>query len=139
MRKIQAGRTVSTRVDDVPGLLQFARVLMVVAGVWQVLIGFAAVQKDTVFVTSQGYTFAVDLTTSGWIHILFGIAFGATGVAVRRERPRVRASGIVLASMSLIVNFLFIPRHPVWSILIILLNLLIMCTLGMVDEKARSA
>ena len=41
--------------------------------------------------------------------------------------------------MSLIVNFLFIPRHPVWSILIILLNLLIMCTLGMVDEKARSA
>jgi hypothetical protein len=60
--KIQAGRTDNTRVDEVPGLLQFARVLIVVAGVWHVLIGFAAVQKDTVFVTSPGYTYAVDLT-----------------------------------------------------------------------------
>jgi hypothetical protein len=99
MRKIQAGRTDNTRVDEVPGLLQFARVLIVVAGVWHVLIGFAAVQKDTVFVTSPGYTYAVDLTTSGWIHIFLGVAFGATGLALRRERPRVRALGIVLACM----------------------------------------
>ena len=139
MRKIQASRTASTRVDEVPGLFQFARVLMVVAGVWHVLIGFAAVQKDTVFVSSQGYAYAVDLTTSGWTHILLGFAFGATGLALRHGRPRVRALGIVLACMSLIVNFLFIPRHPVWSIMIVLPSLMIMWTLGMVDEKAHSA
>jgi hypothetical protein len=41
--------------------------------------------------------------------------------------------------MSLIANFLFIPRHPTWSILIILLSLLVMWILGTVDEKAHSA
>jgi hypothetical protein len=138
MSKIQAGRTVNTRVNEVPGLFTFARVLMVVAGAWHVLVGFAAVQKDTVFVSAQSYTYAVDLTTSGWIHILLGVAFGATGLALQRGRPRVRALGIVLACMSLIANFLFIPRHPMWSIMIILVCLVIMWTLGTVDEKARS-
>jgi O-antigen/teichoic acid export membrane protein len=139
MPKIQAGRTDNTRVDEDPSLLQFARVLIVVAGVWHVLIGFAAVQKDMVFVSSPDYSYAVDLTTSGWIHILLGVAFGATGFALRRNRPRVRALGIVLTCMSLIANFLFIPRHPTWSILIILLSLLVMWILGTVDEKAHSA
>jgi hypothetical protein len=41
--------------------------------------------------------------------------------------------------MHVITNFLFIPRHPMWSILIILLSLLIMWILGAIDVKARSA
>jgi hypothetical protein len=105
--------------------------------VWHALVGFAAVRKDTVFVTSPSYTYSIDLTTSGWTHLVIGAAFMITGLLVRPRRTLVRVAGIVLTCASLLANFLFIPRHPLWSVTIIAVDLAIMWTLGVYPEKQK--
>ena len=67
----------------------------------------------------------------GWVHLFMGLALAALGVAVRRGVPWARASGIVVVGLSLLINFLFIPYHPVWSILVIALDVAIIVALAM--------
>lgn len=102
-----------------------AALLLIVAGTVALLQGIAAVAKDDVFVVGVEYTYKFDLTAWGWIHIVLGIigilvAFGLfTGAAW----ARVCAIGI--ASISIVANFLWLPYYPLWAILIIALDVVV--------------
>jgi hypothetical protein len=105
------------------GLTVFAGALMAVAGIYHVLIGIAALVNDKVYVAGLQYIYSFDLTSWGWIHLLLGVLVAVAGVAVLRGQLWGRVVGIVLASLSLIANFLFIPWYPIWSLLIIALDI----------------
>jgi hypothetical protein len=119
------------------GRALFAGAMMVVAGIWHGLIGFAGLVHDTVFVPADGYLYTFDLTGWGWAHLFIGIALAAVGVAVRRGQPWARAAGIVMVALSLLINFLFVPHHPVWSILVISLDVAIIFALA--TDRSRTA
>jgi len=104
------------------GLTVFAAAMMVIGGVWQALAGFAALLNDEVYVSTPEYVYAFDLTGWGWLHLLLGILVIVAGFAVLRGQLWARVAGIVLACVSLIVNFLFLPHYPIWSMLIIALD-----------------
>ena len=108
----------------------FAGAMLVVAGIWHGLIGFAGLVHDTLFVRVDGYVYTVDLTVWGWVHLLLGLLVAGVGVTVRRGQPWARASAFVLVGASLVVNFLFVPYHPVWSVLVIALDIAIICALA---------
>lgn len=112
------------------GLSLFAAALMMVAGVWQILAGIAALLQDTVYVSTPEYLYAFDLTAWGWIHLLRGILVLLAGVGVVRGPTWARAVGIVLACLSLIANFLFIPHYPIWSLVIIALDVAVIWALA---------
>jgi hypothetical protein len=111
--------------------------MMVVAGTWHGLIGFAGLVHDTLFVNADGYLYTVDLTVWGWAHLFMGAALAAVGVAVRRGQPWARAAGIVMVGLSLLINFLFVPYHPVWSLLVIALDVAIIIALA--TDRSRPA
>lgn len=119
------------------GSALFAGAMMVVAGIWHGLIGFAGLVHDTLFVRVDGYLYTFDLTVWGWAHLFMGIALAAVGVAVRRGQPWARAAGIVMVGLSLLINFLFIPHHPVWSTLVIALDIAIIFALA--TDRSRTA
>jgi len=119
------------------GRALFAGAMMVVAGIWHGLIGFAGLVHDTVFVRVDGYLYTFNLTAWGWVHLLMGLALAAVGVAVRRGQPWARAAGIVMVGLSLLINFLFIPYHPVWSTLVIALDVAIIFALA--TDRSRTA
>jgi hypothetical protein len=119
------------------GSALFAGAMMVVAGIWHGLIGFAGLVHDTLFVNVDGYLYTVDLTVWGWAHLFMGAALAAVGVAVRRGQPYARAAGIVMVGLSLLINFLFVPYHPVWSILVIALDVAIIIALA--TDRSRPA
>lgn len=112
------------------GFAVFAGALMLVAGVYQILTGIAALVHDTVYVSTPGYTYAFDITGWGWTHLLLGILIAAAGVAVLQGLTWGRVVGIVLASLSLIANFLFIPYYPIWSLVIIALDIVVIWALA---------
>jgi hypothetical protein len=112
------------------GSALFAGAMLVVAGIWHGLIGFAGLVHDTLFVNVDGYLYTVDLSVWGWAHLFMGAALAAVGVAVRRGQPWARAAGIVMVGLSLLINFLFIPYHPVWSVLVIALGVTIIIALA---------
>src|SRR5215208_1420475 len=88
------------------GLVLFAGVLMMVAGVWHALAGLGALVNDKVYVSTPGYIYSFDLTGWGWIHILLGILVAAAGFTVLLGMMWARVVGIVVASISLIANFM---------------------------------
>ena len=112
------------------GLTIFAAVIMVIAGFWQALAGIAALVHDNVYVTTPQYIYSLDLTGWGWIHLLLGILVVCAGVAVFVGQMWARVIGILLAGLSLIANFLFIPHYPIWSLTIIALDVAVIWALA---------
>lgn len=77
--------------------------------------------------------FSVDVTTRGGIHLLAGILVLAAGCAVLAGQLWARIVGIALAVLSMIANFLFVPYCPVWALLIIGLDVVViwaLCSFG---------
>jgi hypothetical protein len=58
------------------------------------------------------------------------------GLAVFAAQAWGRAVGIVLAVLSAVANFLFLPYYPLWSVLIIVLNVLVIWALTMYNRRA---
>ena len=111
------------------GLAAFAGILMVVGGLYQAVKGLAAIFRDEVYVTAPNYTYAFDLTSWGWTHLLLGALVAAAGVAVVRGVTWGRVVGLALVIMSMLANFLFLPYYPLWSIVVIALQVVILWAL----------
>ena len=101
------------------GLTLFAGIVVVMLGVLEFLQGFSAVRNDDVFVRAPNYVYEFDLTTWGWIHMLIGVIAMIIGGAVLTTRKSGLVAGIVLAVLSAVSNFLFIPQSPWWSLVLI--------------------
>jgi hypothetical protein len=112
------------------GQIAFAAIMMIVGGIWHGLSGLAGVLRDEVYLTTPNYTYQFDLSWWGWIHLVLGAILAITGIAVAQGQTWARVTGIALAILSLMANFLFLPHYPVWSILIISLDIVIIYSLA---------
>ena len=109
--------------------------LMIVLGLWSALVGIAAIAEDEVFLTTPGYTYAVDLTAWGWIHLVLGVVALAAGLALFSGAAWARAVGIILAVLVAVDYFLFLPLHPLWSVVVIALSVFIVWSLATVAPR----
>src|SRR5215203_6829 len=101
------------------GGIAFAGTVMVMIGTFQVLEGLVALFNDEFFVVTRNYTFDLDVTAWGWIHLLLGICVAGSGFYLFAGSRLAGYFAIFLASLSAIANFFFIPYYPFWSILVI--------------------
>jgi hypothetical protein len=101
------------------GGLIFAGTIMVIAGTFQALAGLTALLNGAFYVVSDNYAFRVDITTWGWFHLLLGIVVVVGGAALFAGRSWAGVLAIVVAVISAIANFLFIPYYPFWSLVVI--------------------
>ena len=118
------------------GFAAFAGAIMLIVGIFQGLAGLAAIIDDDFFVVGSNYAFKVDTTTWGWIHMIFGIILIFAGLAIYRGAVWARTIGVILAILSAIANFFFIPYYPVWAVLIIALDIAIIWALVVYGRDA---
>jgi hypothetical protein len=121
--------TESARTRQVAGIRTFAGVLMLVIGGYHAMAGISALVEDEIFLETPSYTYALDVTTWGWVHLGLGVLVALAGAAVLRDRLWGRLVGIVLAGLSLFANFLFLLYYPLWAALIIALDVVIIWAL----------
>jgi hypothetical protein len=112
-----------TRSSGAVGFTIFAGVMMMMAGIWHAITGFAGILEDQFYVNTPNYVFEFDATTWGWVHLLVGIIVAIAGFALFSGAVWARVVGVVLASLSMIANFAFIPFYPLWSIVIIAVDI----------------
>jgi hypothetical protein len=105
------------------GGIAFAGTVMVMIGIFQVLEGLVAIFNDEFFVVTRNYTFDLDVTAWGWIHLIIGIIVVATGFGLFARSTWAGVTGIMLCVLSAISNFFFIPYYPIWALLLIGLNI----------------
>ena len=111
------------------GGMMFAATVMSMVGVFQAIVGLVAIIDDDFFVVGRNYTFELDTTAFGWIHLLLGIAVAGAGFALFAGRVSAAIFAIVLAALSAVANFFFIPYYPFWSILVIALDVWVIWSL----------
>ncbi|MGW0037459.1 DUF7144 family membrane protein [Gordonia sp. NPDC003376] len=115
----------ATKEGFAVGISIVAAALLFVAGIVAVFQGISAVNQDNLLVFTNDYIFKFNLTSWGWIHIVLGIiaVIVAGGLVVGSDWGRVAA--ILIASLSIIAQFLWLPYYPVWAIIIIILDVIV--------------
>jgi hypothetical protein len=111
------------------GFTALAAVLMLLSGGANILEGIAEVIRGSFFVSLPHYTYNITANHWGWIHIAAGIVVFLAGVALFTDRTWARAVGVALASLSLLLNLVYIPYFPVWSIVVIAIDAFIIWAL----------
>jgi hypothetical protein len=101
------------------GGITFAGVMMILIGTFQAIAGLVAIIDDNFYVVGQNYTFDIDTTAWGWIHLLLGVVILLAGFYLFRGAAWAGVTAVVLAGLSAIANFFFIPYYPFWSLLMI--------------------
>ena len=123
----------------VVGLSLFAGIMMMITGLFNAMEGVVALARNEVYVITPRYIFTFDVTTWGWIHIILGIIVLAAGVGVITGQLWGRVVGITIAALSMLANFAFIPYYPIWSLLIIALNVFVIWALCVYDRDTAAA
>jgi hypothetical protein len=105
------------------GGIAFAATMLTLAGVFQTIAGLVAIFNDEFYVVARNYTFDLDVTAWGWIHVVLGILLLVTGFALFSRRTWAGVTALVLAGVSAVANFFFIPYYPIWSLVVIGLDI----------------
>jgi hypothetical protein len=111
------------------GWIAFAGIMMMILGALQAVYGLVALLNDTWVVWGNGDAVLVDITVWGWIHLVIGVVVVLAGLGVLTGNLLARTIGVLVAGVSLIASFLALPLYPVWSLVVITLDVLVIWAL----------
>ncbi|KQS99721.1 DUF7144 family membrane protein [Cellulomonas sp. Leaf395] len=111
------------------GMTVFAASMLIVIGVLHALQGFVAVFNDTFYVVGAEWLFQFDVTTWGWIHVVIGLGVAVAGFYVLSGAVWARTIGVIVACLSLVLNFVWLPYYPWWAVIIIALDVFVVWAL----------
>jgi hypothetical protein len=112
------------------GWVVFASFMMIMLGCFQVIEGLVALFDDGFYhVTSSGLVVNVDYNVWGTVHLLLGVLLLVSGVGVLAGNLAARVVAVILAGLSALANLIFIEAYPIWSIIIITVDVLVIYAL----------
>ena len=117
----------------------FAGIMLIIGGAFQVIEAIAALVNDEYLLVLPNYVFSLDLTGWGVIHLLIGLILAAIGVFLLLGKGWARIAGIVVAGISALINFSWLPYAPLWAILLIGIDVLVIWALASARHSASAA
>jgi hypothetical protein len=122
------------------GWVVFASFMMIMVGAFQAIEGLVALFDDGWYhVTQNGLLVNVDYTAWGWTHLLLGALLIIAGVGVLAGNTLARVVAVGLAGLSALVNLAFIEAYPIWAVLIITIDVLVIYALVVHGRELRSS
>ena len=123
------------------GWIVFAATMMIIAGSLNMLYGLIAVVNDTwVGWNSQTANAVVlDISQWGWVQLILGLVLLLSGIGVLSGNILARTVGVIVAGLNLIGNFMFIPVYPIWTLTVIVLDVLVIWALTAHGREMRGA
>lgn len=115
----------SANPNRVTGWWVFAGVLLLVAGVANVIYGIAALD-DSRFFTENVTLIASDLNTYGWVILLLGVIQLTAGVSLFAGGGWGRFVGVIAAALNAIAYLVTINAAPFWSLCAFILSVVIL-------------
>ena len=119
----------NNKVTGWVGWVYFAAFMVLIAGIFQLVSGFAALLSPDFYRMQNGSLVVFDLTTWGWVHMLLGIALLCVGTALFSGKAWARVVAVILAMLNLIAQFAFLSEYPLWSFIIIAVDVLVIYAL----------
>jgi hypothetical protein len=114
------------------GWLAFASIMLVIAGIGNVIWGITAIARNELLINKLLFA---NLTFWGVVALIIGAFLIAAGVAVISKAQWARWLGIIFCSLSILFYFVVIWAYPVWSVLVIAIDVLIIYGLAEYGER----
>jgi hypothetical protein len=111
------------------GWIIFAGIMMTVIGLINVCQGCVALFDDERVVATADKLVVVDLTSWGWTLLLWGVALVGVGISLLRGAGWARIAGIVIIGLHAVAQVLWLGAYPIWSLLMIALDTLVLFAL----------
>jgi hypothetical protein len=115
----------------------FAGVLLLVAGVLNIIYGIAAI-GDSKFFTENATYIISGLNTWGWVLLIIGVLELVAAFSLFSGGEFGRWFGIFIASLNAMGALLSIPGYPFWSLAIFALSIIIIYKLAEGPEGSLS-
>jgi hypothetical protein len=113
----------------ISGWWVFAGVLLLIAGVLNIVYGIAAI-GDSKFFTEHGTFIVSGLHTWGWVSLIIGVLELIAAFSLFSGGEFGRWFGILVGSLNAIGALLSIPAYPFWSLAIFALSIIIVYKLA---------
>ena len=131
----------NTQATGWVGWVYFAGILLILRGISQAFLGITAlVNKHYLFVTNNNnlvYT-TNNLTAWGWVDLAVGALVLAVGFSVLHGSNWARIFAVIFTSAAFLVNMAFLGVFPVWSIIAMIVDALIIYALIVHGDEARA-
>ena len=111
------------------GWVAFASWMLVLVGFFHIISGIGGITSDTLYVQTPNFLFSFDSGVWGWTHLLIGIVIIAAGGALFNGAVWARTVGVVVATVSAVGTFAFLPSAPVWALVILSVDVLVIWAL----------
>ena len=120
------------------GWIVFAAVMMIIGGTLNAIYGLVAIINDDWVVWTNRADVYLDISQWGWVHLVLGLVVVAAGFGVLTGNVVARTVAVVLAGLSLIANFAFLPAYPIWALVVITIDALVIWALTAHGSEMRT-
>jgi hypothetical protein len=110
---------------DGGGWITFAGVMIVIVATLNIIDGIAAISKSKFYVGDAKYVFS-NLHTWGWIILIIGCIQVLVALGIWAGNQLARWTGVVVVSLNMIGQLLFIPSYPFLALSIFALDVLVL-------------
>jgi hypothetical protein len=108
------------------GWIAFAAIVLFLNGIFGALYGLAAILNDKVVTVGGGTGVTVwDFTGWGWIQLVIGIVMAIVAVGLFTGNGAARWLAVGMAMLSALAQFGIISAFPLWAILVIVLDVVV--------------
>lgn len=119
------------------GWIIFAGVMLMIGGSLNLFYGIIAAVNDEWVVFTNRADVYLDVSEWGWVHIILGAVVFLAGIGVFSGNILARIVGVIVASISLLANFFFIPVYPLWALIVITIDVLVIWALTAHGREMR--
>ena len=122
----------------ISGWWVFAGVLLLIAGVLNIIYGIAAIGDSKVFTANATYILS-GLHTWGWVILILGVLELVAAFSLFSGGEFGRWFGIFIASLNAIGALLSVPGYPIWSLSVFALAIIIIYKLAEGPQGSSTA
>lgn len=107
------------------GWIGFASLMLILAGMFHLVAGFVGLFQDDIYVTGGAHLWVFDYSQWGWVHMAGGALAILAGLSLAAGHMYGRVFAVLVALASAVANMAFVPVYPIWSLMIVTIDVLV--------------
>ncbi|WAL68349.1 hypothetical protein ORV05_11455 [Amycolatopsis cynarae] len=119
------------------GWIWFGGAMMILLGLFNVIEGVVALFNPRYYVIGPQGLLVFNLTGWGWVHLIIGILAVIAGLALFTGAMWARVTTVVLATINAIAQLAFLSAYPLWSTIVIALDVVVIWAVVVHGQEAR--
>lgn len=112
------------------GWTVFTGMLLLIVGSLDALWGLAAILNEEIVIVGGHGVIWADVSLWGWLHLILGSIVAITGLMLFAGSPVARGTAIIIVGINAIAQIVWFPATPLWSLLLIILDVTLLYQLS---------